>query len=75
MTLTAQSTSSLDLGQAMDKPKERRKVMKYTKPEIEVLGTALDVIQMAPPPAKISGLTDGANDPDRVVNPAYDLDE
>ncbi len=42
--------------------------MTYSKPEITVLGDAIQVIQGAKP----SSFSDGGQDP---VNPAYELDE
>jgi hypothetical protein len=45
--------------------------MKYTKPEVAVLGTAKAVIEQISP--KPSGSADGT--PKVLSNPAYDLDE
>lgn len=44
--------------------------MTYTKPEVEVLGSAVEAIQ--DPPLKHGVSTDGAG---KIDNPAYDLDE
>jgi hypothetical protein len=47
--------------------------MKYTKPEVGVLGQAVQVIELVNPP-KITGNVDGSAFI-WVPNPAYDLDE
>lgn len=45
--------------------------MNYTKPEVSVIGQAVQVIESLNPP-KISTDSDGSS---KVNNPAYDLDE
>ena len=48
--------------------------MNYTKPEVGVLGQAVQVIE-AHPSQKIAGNQDPVSNPTLVPNPAYDLDE
>jgi hypothetical protein len=48
--------------------------MKYTKPEVAVLGQAAQVIELMNPP-KLGSPTDGAAGSSHATNPAYDLDE
>lgn len=47
--------------------------MKYSKPEVSLLGTAIRVIEQFPQIKGAELPTDGANV--RVLSPAYDLDE
>ncbi|MGA8732877.1 MAG: hypothetical protein WB558_03050 [Terriglobales bacterium] len=47
--------------------------MKYTKPEVAVLGEAVRVIEKFPNTKGITGQPDLLKSP--VPNPAYDLDE
>lgn len=44
--------------------------MNYTKPEVAILGQAVQVIELLHP-TKIGGNVDSS----QVTNPAYDLDE
>jgi hypothetical protein len=47
--------------------------MNYAKPEVAVLGQAVRVIEALG--KTVHQIFDGANQPLKAVNPAYDLDE